>query len=174
MTKDVIACILERRSVRNFTGQPIPEATLGRILDAARWAPSAGNLQPWEFYVVLNPLLKEKLAAACNDQETVRKAAANIVVCALPEVSKEKYGERGEKLYCIQDTALAAGYMLLAAAGYGIGSCWIGWFNEGEVQKVLGLPPTHIPTAVVSLGYSAEEPPAPARWSQDKVIHVLN
>lgn len=98
MTKDVIAAIIERRSVRRFTDEEVPMATVGRILDAACHAPSAGNLQPWEFYVVKNREMREKLAVAALNQEFVATAPVVIVVCALPELSARRYGDRGRYL----------------------------------------------------------------------------
>ena len=95
MTKDVFDAMREARSVRRFTPEPVPDSTLGRILEAACWAPSAGNLQPWHFYVVKNRDLKTRLAAACYDQYQVAEAPAAVVVMADPAKSDERYGERG-------------------------------------------------------------------------------
>ncbi|GAW92601.1 nitroreductase family protein [Calderihabitans maritimus] len=173
MTKDVIECILERRSVRHFKPDPIPEATLGRLVDAARWAPSAGNIQPWKFYVVVNQKVKEQLAEAAYGQSFVARAPVVIVVCALPESSAERYGQRGRELYCLQDTAAAIQNILLAATAYGLGSCWVGAFDEERVKEVLELSRQERPVALIPVGYAEREPKPPARASLDRVVKVV-
>lgn len=174
MTKDVIAAIIERRSVRRFTDEEVPMATVGRILDAACHAPSAGNLQPWEFYVVKNREMREKLAVAALNQEFVATAPVVIVVCALPELSARRYGDRGRYLYAIQDTAAAVQNILLAAHGYGLATCWVGAFDEEKVVRLLQLPPGRRPVALIPLGYAAEEKHvAPARRSWEEVVHII-
>ncbi len=156
MTKDVFDAMRETHSIRQFTTEPIPEPTLSRILEAACWAPSAGNLQPWYFYVVVNKEMKSRLAAACYDQHQVAEAPAVVVVMADPARSNERYGERGAQLYCLQDTAAATQNMLLAATGLGIGACWVGAFDERRVQTIVEAPPRLRAVAVVCLGYSNE------------------
>jgi len=154
MTKDVFDCMRESHSVRNFVQQEIADATLSRILEAGCWAPSAGNLQPYYFYVVKNEQVKNKLAEACFDQEQIQDAPISIVILADPAKSNERYGERGAQLYCIQDTAVAAENMILAAYGLGIDSCWVGAFDEVEVQKAVEAPPRLRAVAILCLGYS--------------------
>ena len=159
MTKDVFDAMRESHSVRNFKPHLIPEATISRILEAASWAPSAGNLQPWYFYVVTNTELKERIADACFGQEQVADAPAVVVIMADPARSNERYGERGAQLYCLQDTAAAAQNMLLAAAGLGIGACWVGAFDEVAVQNMLEAAPRLRAVAIICLGYSDEASP---------------
>lgn len=157
MTKDVFDCMRENHSVRIFKQHEIPEATLTRILEAGCWAPSAGNLQPWFFYVVKNDKLKQKIAEACFDQQQVLEAPVSIVIMADPSCSNERYGERGAQLYCIQDTAAAAENMLLAAEGLGLATCWVGAFDERRVQQAVEAPPRLRAVAIICLGYSNEQ-----------------
>lgn len=174
MTKDVIAAIEERSSIRNFTSEDIPDATIGRLLEAARRAPSAGNIQPWQFVVVRNAELRKSLAMYAYDQDFIRGAPVLIVVCAEPERSGERYGKRGSELYCLQDTAAATENLLLAATGYGLGSCWVGAFDEEGVRSLLNLDKDKRPVAIVALGHPAEDPgPDPLRSMNDivRVIH---
>lgn len=156
MTKDVFDCMRESNSVRTFTGKSIPEPTLSRILEAACWAPSAGNLQPWYFYVVKNTNIKNKISELCFGQDQVSAAPVAIVVMADPSRSNEQYGERGAQLYCLQDTAAAIQNMLLAAEGLGISSCWVGAFDEPKVQQAVEAPPRLRAVAIICLGYSDE------------------
>lgn len=175
MTKDVIAAILERRCVRKFESTPIPSATIGRILEAAQHAPSAGNLQPWEFYVVLSQEHKSKLSEAAFNQNSILEAPVVIAVCANPELCGQRYGARGVELYYLQDTAAAVQNILLAATGYGLGSCWVGAFDEQRVAQVLNLPNSLRPVAMIPLGYALEETAyqVPPRRALDEFVHIL-
>lgn len=157
MTKDVFDCMREAQSTMLFGKSEIPEPTLTRILEAGCWAPSAGNLQPWYFYVVKNNEIKQKLADACNDQRQIEQAPVSIVIMADPARSNERFGERGAQLYCLQDTAAAAENIILAANALGISSCWVGAFDERKVQEAVEAPPRLRAVAIICLGYGNEE-----------------
>lgn len=156
LTKNVIEAIEERRSVREFKPDPIPDSIIARILECGLKAPSVGNVQPWQFWVVSRPSLKSALAEAAFGQESVEQAPVVIVVLAEPSRSAARFGYRGSKLYCIQDTAAAVQNMMLAATAYGIGSCWVGAFDEKMVSEALGLSERFRPMALVPMGYPAE------------------
>lgn len=173
MTKDVIDAIKERRTVRKFKKQPIPEATIGRLIEAARCAPSAGSVQPWQFTVVLNPGVIQELAQTAEGQSFVGEAPACIIVSAEPERSASRFGDRGEDLYCIQDTAAATQNILLAATGYGLGTCWVGGFDESGVRRLAGIPDQLRPMAIVPVGYPDEEGEETATRSQDEVVRII-
>jgi len=147
-----------RHSVRHFDpGIPVSAETVDRLLQAATAAPSAGNRQPWHFYVVRDPGARRDLAAAAFGQGFVAQAPVVIVVCADAEQSAERYGQRGRQLYCLQDTAAATAHILLAAVALGLGSCWVGAFDEGEAAHVLDLPAHHRPVAILPIGKPASE-----------------
>ena len=158
MTKDIFDCIRESHSIRSFKSEQIPEPTLTRILEAGNMAPSAGNLQPWYFYVVQDTAVRQKLAAAAFDQNQILDAPTVIVIAADPARSNERYGERGAQLYCLQDTAAATQNILLAAEGVGIGACWVGAFDEVKVAEAVEAPPRLRAVAIICLGYSDEQP----------------
>lgn len=171
MTKDVIAAIEERRSVREFEKTPIPDATVGRLIESASLAPSAGNLEPWKFVVVKRDDLKQALVSAAFNQDFIEVAPVCIVVCAEPERSAAKYGERGSSLYCLLDAAAAVQNILLTATAYGLGSCWVGAFDEARVKEILGLAPNFKPVAILPIGYPAEEPlEIPRRSVEDTTL----
>lgn len=175
MTKDVIAAILERRSTRRFKGEMIPHATIGRILDAARWAPSAGNIQPWEFYVVYNKDKKQELVQAALGQKFLGDAPVVIVVCVKPEMSAARYKERGRDLYMIQDSAAAVQNILVAAEGYGLGTCWVGAFKETLVRAALNIGDDTLPVAIIPVGYAEEGPnPLPSRRSLEEIVKIVD
>lgn len=168
----VLENIRQRRSVRHFRPDPPPAETIKLLLEAATWAPSAGNLQPWEFYVVSDQTLRQKLAAAAS-QRFLSEAPVVIVVCALPERSAISYRERGENLYCLQDTAAATQNLLLAAASLGLATCWVGAFQERQVVDALKLPQRRRPVALIPVGYPSILPKAPRRQPLEEVVHWL-
>jgi nitroreductase len=173
VTKDVIDAIKERMSVRRFKPDPVPEVTIGRLLDAARLAPSAGNMQPWFFVVVIKEDLRRQLAKAAG-QSFLAEAPVCIVVCADPERSASRYGQRGRELYCIQDTAAAIENILLAATGYGLGTCWVGAFDEEAAAGILELEQNLIPVALIPIGYPDQGKRPVPRRPLDEVVMVLD
>jgi len=160
-----------RRSVRDFTREEVSEEEAGRLLEAARWAPSAGNIQPWEFVVVRECERKRRLAEAALDQSFIEEAPVVIVVCADENRSGLGYGSRGVDLYCIQDTAAAVENMLLAACALGLGACWVGAFHEGEVKEALNLPRGIRPLAIIPVGRPAGRTHTPYKRSVNEIVH---
>lgn len=168
---DILEVIKGRRSIRAFKSQVIPEETVEKLIDAARWAPSAGNIQPWEFVVVQKPETKRKLAEAALGQTFIEEAPVVIVVCANENRSSQGYGMRGKILYCIQDTAAATQNILLTAYALGLGSCWIGAFREEEARKILKVPVGIRPVAIIPVGYPNETPTPRSRKPINQIIH---
>jgi nitroreductase len=160
----------DRFSCRAFAPEPVSRETIEGLLDAARWAPTGGNLQPWRFVVVTGVERKRDLAAAALGQTFIAQAPAVIVVCAVPDISGRVYGDRGRMLYAIQDTAAATENLLLAATGAGLGACWVGAFHEDRVRRALELPDSWRPVALVPLGRPAEAAPRRSRQPLDKVV----
>jgi nitroreductase len=174
MTGSPSSLFRNRFSCRGFAPDPVPKGTIEALLEAATWAPNGGNLQPWRFVVVRGGTRKAALAAAACRQGFVAAAPVVIVVCALPEVSARHYGARGRELYALQDTAAATENLLLAATEVGLGSCWVGAFDEQRVRTVLGLPTDWRPVALVALGRPAGAAPRPARRPLDEVVLWLD
>ena len=166
---ETIQCIKSRTSIRRYKPEPITDVDIRDILEAAISAPSSGNSQDWEFIVVKNSQTKDLLSQAAFGQEFVSQAPLVIVVCCNYE--RNRYGERGKTLYCIQNTAAAIENMLLAAWDKEIGSCWVGAFNEGRVKEILLLPENVRPLAIITLGYPDEKPEKPGRLGLDRVVH---
>lgn len=165
----LMGVITSRRSVRSFRPDPLPEETIDALIEAARWAPSAGNLQPWEFYVIRDPLCKLALAEAALGQGFIAEAPVVIVICAIPSQSARKYGERGARLYCLQDTALAGQNLMLLAAAMGLGTCWVGAFDEEAVSMAISAPPGRLPVAIIPVGHPRRIPEAPPRRSRAEI-----
>ncbi|KXA89319.1 hypothetical protein AKJ37_04460 [candidate division MSBL1 archaeon SCGC-AAA259I09] len=168
---DVSKAIKERRSVRNFKPDPVPEKDLLKILDAGRWAPSSGNTQPLELIVVKEPKTKEKLAKAARGQSFVSEAPVVIVVCANIPRTERRYGERGRNLYVIQDTAAAAQNIHLMAYALGYATCWVGSFHDDMVAEVIEAPEKIRPLAIIPLGKPKKIPKTPSRRDLENIIH---
>ena len=168
---DVFEAIKKRRSIRAFKNIDVSDEIVEKLIDAARWAPSAGNIQPWEFIVVRNLDAKRRLAEAALSQTFIEEAPVVIVVCADYQRSARGYGSRGATLYCIQDTAAAIQNIHLAAIALGLGTCWIGAFREEPVKKLLGIPDGVRPVAIIPVGYPAEQPAPRPRRPLNEIIH---
>jgi len=167
---DLFEAIESRRSIRRFDpAADVPPEMVERLLSAAILAENAGNRQPWHFYVVRDPEMRQGLVAAAHGQGFISQAPVAIVVCADAEQSAGRYGQRGRELYCLQDTAAAVDHILLAAVALGLGSCWVGAFDEGEAARVLDLPDHHRPVAILPIGKPAE---APARRPRQPLKEV--
>jgi len=173
MGKDIMSAIEERTSTRHYLPDEIDEEVIHDILEAAHEAPSAGNLQPWEFYVVKDKEKIEELATAAYEQDWLAEAPVVIAVCGLAHISANKYGKRGADLYVVQDTAAAVENMLLAAEEHDLGSCWVGAFAENKVKEILQIKEESWPVALVSLGYSQEEAEEEPQRSLDDLVTFI-
>jgi len=158
-TMELSEAIKGRRSIRAYKKLDLSQETIDKLLEAARWAPSAGNGQPWAFVVASSPQTKRNLSSAAYGQKDVEEAAVVIVVCADEKRAEQNYGARGKSLYCLQDTAAAVQNILLTAYSLGMGSCWVGAFKEEEARKVINAPKDMRPVALIPIGYPDEAPP---------------
>ncbi|MGQ9553963.1 MAG: nitroreductase family protein [Anaerolineae bacterium] len=154
--------ILRRRSVRSYEPKPLDDAVLVEILRAGQQAPSAANRQPWQFVVVRDPERRKALAEACNGQTWLADAGALIVGLGLPAVS--------ERWYRV-DVAIAMQNMIIAATSFGLGTCWIGAFNEEKVKQVIGAPDGVSVVAITPVGVpKGEWPKARSRRELSQVF----
>jgi len=168
---DVFEAIRGRRSIRSYVPSELDAKQLEAVLEAARWAPSAGNLQPWEFIIVDDKEIMKRLARASLNQMWMVEAPSIIAVCADLDRTGVIYGERGRRLYAIQDCAAATQNILLAAHSQGLGTCWIGAFYDEEVRRILKLPNNVRPLALITIGYPRERPEAPPRRGLKEIVH---
>jgi len=160
--------ILKRKSVRKYDPEPIPEKILKKILEAGRIAPSAKNIQPWRFVVVKDPAIKKQVAEACNNQMFIADADVIVCGCALEKIA---YGHMGGSLSSYPvDLAIALDHMILAATSEGLGTCWIGAFNEEKVKEVLKVPKDVRVVALTPIGYPAEEPKVRPRKELKEIV----
>jgi nitroreductase len=165
--------ISTRHSVRAFEGRPIPEDVIKKILGAASAATSAGNLQSYQIVIVVKKESKALLADAAHGQEFIKDASAVFVFCADPKKSATEYGDRGAELYSIQDATIACAYAQLAAHSLGLGSVWVGSFDDDRVSQVLRIQQDVKPVAMLVVGYSAERPEATPRRPLGEISRVV-
>ncbi|MCK4341694.1 MAG: nitroreductase family protein [Phycisphaerae bacterium] len=150
---DVLAAIRTRRSVRSYSSRPIPARVLARMKQALRWAPSACNMQPWRFVFVTDAELRRQVAQAAYDQLWMSVAPVTVVGCGLPGQAYKKMGGYGNSVDV--DVAIALDHLTLAAVAAGLGTCWIGAFDEKQVKRVLDVPRHVKVVAMTPLGYPA-------------------
>lgn len=147
-----------RQSIRAFRDKPIEPKKLQQILETINHAPSAGNLQGYEAYLVTNRDVMRALARSASGQDFITQAPLALVFCAHPERSAQKYGQRGTTLYCVQDATIACAYAQLAVTALGLASVWVGAFDEEAVRQAIGVGHDLRPVAFLPIGYAAEAP----------------
>tara|TARA_B100000315_G_C14549333_1_gene574920 strand:- start:472 stop:1119 length:648 start_codon:yes stop_codon:yes gene_type:complete len=167
---EVTDCILSRRSVRKYLDISVERDKIGVIMEAGKAAPSAGNIQNWKFLLIENADKRKKIAEACLQQWWIAKAPSIIILVAEPDKVRQFYGIRGERLYSPQGCAAAAMSMLLEAHNQGLGSCWIGAFDEGKIKSLCNIPEQARPQAIITIGYPDENPPPPPEFSLEEVM----
>ncbi|MBI2134761.1 nitroreductase family protein [Candidatus Woesearchaeota archaeon] len=167
---DVFEAIRTRRSIRKYKDKQVPWDNVVTILQAGKYAPSAGNLQNWKFIIVKNDAKRKAITKACLQQEWMEQAPVFIVVLAEPKKAERFYGIRGSRLYTLQACAAAIENMLLTAHSLGLGSCWVGAFDEHEIWAILGLPEEISVQGIVTIGYADEIPQAPPKF---RIEHVM-
>jgi len=148
--------VINWRPTTKFDRKHVDDKMIGVVLHMATHAPSAGNIQEWEFVVVREEDVKKRLARAALEQMHVAEAPVVIVVLADLDKITLKYGKRGELVYALQDTAAAVMLMLLAADSLGLGADWIKSFDEDAVKVAIEAPDTVRPVAIIPIGYPRE------------------
>jgi nitroreductase len=152
---DIYQVIRLRKAVRSYQDRQVDREVLERVLGAARLAPSARNMQEWRFVVATERETREALKQAANNQSFVGEAPVVIAGCAL---KSDHVMRCGQPSYPI-DVAIATDHLVLAAAAEGLGTCWIGAFDEAEVRRILHIPSEVRVVELLTLGYPTD--PAP-------------
>ena len=155
--------LLTRRSIRKFKDTPIPDEVMQKILEAGRQSPSAINIQPWHFIIVTDQKLKDKLGSGLLNR-MIRKSAFTLIGCYHP-------GNLLTKRYPPTDTAIAMQSMVLAAHLQGVGSCWLGDYNENNIRKLFKVPYDIQILAVIAFGYPYEEPKPKKKKKMEEIYH---
>ena len=159
---DIYEVIATRKSVRAFKDRDIAEETIIRLLEAARLAPSASNRQEWRFIVVRDPSMRKHLSDAARSQQFVGAAPVILVCCAETD---EHVMACGQLCYPI-DVAIAIDHITLCAVAEGLGTCWIGAFDEDQVKELLGIPPQIRVVGLLPVGYAQD----PSRVEKKRLL----
>ncbi len=169
---DVLEAIKTRRSVREYAPTPIPPEVMQRMHDAIRAAPSACNLQPWHFVFVTEHSLRRRIAKTAKDRLWIADAPVIVVACGLPERAYQCMGGHGNSVEI--DVAIALDHLTLAAVAEGLGTCWIGAFDERALRRQLLTSGEARVVAIMTLGYP-KSPAAnrPLTESERKPAHEI-
>ncbi len=163
-----LSSIFARRSVRSYTGEPVPDEIVYDLLEAAMAAPSAAGKDPWHFIVVRDPDMLQKIAEGLPHGKFVTEAGLCIVVCGDVERAHGR-----ELSYLIQDCSAAIENLLLAASMLGLGSCWLGVHPREErvqfLRTLFELPPNILPISGIAVGWPSQHVPPRTRYRQDAV-----
>ena len=160
---DILDLIKSRRTIKNFLPKYVSWEKISRIIDAGRHAPCSGNIQNWRFIVVNDDDTKYKISEACYEQYDIVKATL-IIVCSEPDKVERYYGLRGERLYSIQNCAAAIQNMILETQSLGLGSRWIGAFEEEDLKALLNIPDSVRPQAILAVGHYDANPEKPPKY----------
>ena len=148
----------ERRSIRKYRPDPVPEDKLRRLYEALRLAPSGNNQQPFNFIFVRDAVLRQQLAAQACHQSYIAQAPVLMVACC----------EQGRSV----DTAIAVDHLVLAAVNEGLGTCWVGWFERDAVRKILHIPDSLEIPILIPIGYTDEHPAARPRKPWETLVSL--
>lgn len=158
---DLLKAIVERRSVRSFQADPVPEDTLRRLVEAGIWAPSGGNAQTWCFIILTDGVSIRRLKMLSPG--LLGNPPAVIVICQDIAEAERKGAKLGKEVLSLMDSAMAAQNIMLAAYAEGLGTCIVRSFHPGGVQKLLRLPDYIEPQALISVGVPASVHKPPKR-----------
>ncbi len=171
---DFFETVRHRHSIRQYrTDLPVEQEKLHAVLEMACAAPSAGDLQSYRITVITDAAQRQQLSEIADNQSFIAEAPVALLFCADPQRAATKYGERGESLYALQDTTIAAAYAQLAVVAAGLGSTWVGYFDAERIKKSFSLEPELEPIAVLSIGYPAELPEETPRRPLDEIVSYL-
>lgn len=196
---DVFEAIEKRRSIRKFSPQPIPEATIQKLLNAMRLAPSGKNAQPWKFILVRDVETKRKIADICQfytgsgkliRMDWIAEAPAIFVICGDPRAafvkikqedhvsivnwdfleSLQQEGEVDWESGILVDLTIPMDHLSLAAVAAGLGGCWVAGLRENKLKEILGIPEAWVAPAVMPIGYLLENPEPRRRKESGEVV----
>ena len=162
----VMTAIKIRRSIRHYKDTHVEEEKLDKMLEAGRLAPSAGNLQEWKFVVVRDKGTREKLAIAANNQKFIEDAPVTIVACATITDYIMKCKQHAYPI----DLAIAVDHMTLEAVEEGLGTCWVGSFDEEDIKKILGIPDNIRVVTLLTIGYPKYVPGPRKRKRKEEIV----
>jgi nitroreductase len=164
---------LRRFSPDAFTSEPVSDFAISSALEAARRAPSAGNLQAYSLVMIKNAKIRAKLARACFGQTMIADAPGLIAVVIERERSEVKYKERGRTRYAVQDATIAGSHLQLALEAHGLQSRWIDQFDDSAVQAVLDLGSRNV-AGFIALGHAVPQSVVSPRREREEYVKRIS
>lgn len=166
---DIFKVIKERRSIRKFKSNPVPDEHIFSLLEAARWAPTAGNIQPWRFIIIKDPT---KIGLIKNfSPGLIGEPPLLIVICSDRKKAAEVGGKFAAEYTSIVDCAMATQNILLTAYALGLGTCVVKSFASVAVKEILGIPDGVEPELLVAVGYPDEKPKPPPKIPLEEIVY---
>jgi len=166
--ESLLTLLKTRRSIRRYKPDPVPDEMVQQLLEAARWAPSASNRQPWEFIVVRDEAIRKQVAQHAAfyfiKWAHVGEAPLLIVMCG-------NAGNPAYRRFLHEDIGLAGGQIMLQAKALGLGTCWIGALDRKAVAGILKIPDHLEIVGLLTVGFPAEDPPPPPRKPLSEIVH---
>lgn len=157
-----------RHLVRRYVKKPVAKELVQKILEAVRTAPSAGNFQAYEIYMVSGVEQMQALAAATFNHDWIAQAPMALVVCT--NAARCEYD--GKEYWALQDASIAATLVHLAIVDIGLATCWVGAFLPANVAEVVNAAEGHVPMAVLPFGYANEIPQESTRRTLEEFVHM--
>ena len=181
LTKDFFEVITTRRSVRRYKPDPTPDELVKKLIDAARWAPTGGNLQPWMFFVVKDPQMKDAIVQTTYvgyDKKTGRpqkwiRNAPMLILVGVDTKTGARYGRSSAESVALLDIGACIENLLLAATAMGLGSCWVAGFDADQLAQTLHLPKEIQLISLVTIGFPQKIPSPPPRLSVEEITTYL-
>ena len=165
---DIYEAIKTRVSVRNYKPDDVPEEVLQRLLNAMRLAPSAANKQPFKFIVIRDKAVRAALVPPCRNKAFIGEAPVVIAACGWEDLSYPRMGGYWKSLPL--DVGIVLDHLSLAAVAEGLGTCWIGAFDEAQAKTILGVPPEARLIALMTVGYPSKPTPSSPRKDLKEII----
>ncbi len=166
--EELLSLLRARRSIRRYRPDPVPEALVEQLLEAGRWAPSAGNRQPWRFVVVREPAMRQRVAelAAYGPIRWPFVAEAPLLIVLCGDARVPIYRQ-----FLHEDIGLAGAQIMLQAHALGLGTCWVGGLDRQGLAALLKLPPHVRIIGLLTVGFPAEQPPPRSRKPLTELVH---
>lgn len=161
---ELLQLMKDRRSIRAFTQDPVPDEVIHMILEAGQWCQSASNKQPWRFIVIKDAALIKKLCKMAKYGNFIDKASIVIAIVASKKTAPKWH---------VQDTSMASHQMCLMAWALGIGTCWIGAMDRDKAGTLLGLSKDEFLTTVLPFGFPASIPAPTTRKNLDTIVSFI-
>lgn len=171
---DLLGLIKKRVSCRDYLDKAVPEELINNCIEAARLAPSACNKQPWRFIIVKKTELREEIARKgllpALPMPWLRKAPVIIALCAEKSTFTHKIAPLVSGVnYHLIDMGIAGEHFVLEAENQGLGTCWIGWFNQKQIKRILDIPRGVEVVSLLSLGFPAAAPVTSSRLAPEDI-----